>query len=54
MPHLSPMNWVLVPISMIFLLMLMMVIMWWQFLPHFPHASKTRVSQLNIKAWKWW
>nr|YP_009974956.1 ATP synthase F0 subunit 8 [Platynereis massiliensis]QNJ33930.1 ATP synthase F0 subunit 8 [Platynereis massiliensis] len=54
MPHLSPMNWILVPIFMFITLSLMMIIMWWQFLPQFP---KTQLPDLNMsmsKTWKWW
>nr|YP_009409388.1 ATP synthase F0 subunit 8 [Hediste diadroma]APU51327.1 ATP synthase F0 subunit 8 [Hediste diadroma] len=54
MPHLSPMNWIIVPLIMILTLIIMTVIMWWQFMPQFP-SMKSSNSHLSLKKqWSWW
>nr|NP_009241.1 ATP synthase F0 subunit 8 [Platynereis dumerilii]AAF02682.1 ATP synthase subunit 8 [Platynereis dumerilii] len=53
MPHLSPMNWIIVPIFMIITLLLMMIIMWWQFLPQFPKSQLSTLNASMTKPWKW-
>nr|ANP26486.1 ATP synthase subunit 8 [Laeonereis culveri] len=53
MPHLSPMNWIIVPLMMNFLLSSIIVIMWWQYIPKFPNMYKL-TSNMKKKNWKWW
>nr|YP_009992495.1 ATP synthase F0 subunit 8 [Platynereis cf. australis PA-2020]QNN93065.1 ATP synthase F0 subunit 8 [Platynereis cf. australis PA-2020]QNN93078.1 ATP synthase F0 subunit 8 [Platynereis cf. australis PA-2020]QNN93091.1 ATP synthase F0 subunit 8 [Platynereis cf. australis PA-2020] len=54
MPHLSPMNWIIVPLFMIVTLLLMMIILWWQFLPQFPQINRTAAGISMTKSWNWW
>nr|QNN93052.1 ATP synthase F0 subunit 8 [Platynereis sp. 2 PA-2020] len=54
MPHLSPMNWIIVPLFMFTTLLLMMVILWWQFLPQFPQIDSTKTGSCMTKTWAWW
>nr|WBQ42645.1 ATP synthase F0 subunit 8 [Nereis pelagica] len=52
MPHLSPMNWFMVPMLMVFTLLTLSVILWWQFIPSFP--SHYAHAHSSPKSWKWW
>nr|YP_009926547.1 ATP synthase F0 subunit 8 [Hediste japonica]QNH92138.1 ATP synthase F0 subunit 8 [Hediste japonica] len=54
MPHLSPMNWIIVPLIMILTLVIMVVIMWWQFMPQFPIIKSSNSSLSQKKQWSWW
>nr|YP_010010534.1 ATP synthase F0 subunit 8 [Nereis zonata]QOH99540.1 ATP synthase F0 subunit 8 [Nereis zonata] len=52
MPHLSPMNWITMPLIMIFVLLTLVTILWWQFIPSFPPCAAGGDSA--PKSWKWW
>nr|YP_010147006.1 ATP synthase F0 subunit 8 [Hediste diversicolor]QQP21528.1 ATP synthase F0 subunit 8 [Hediste diversicolor] len=54
MPHLSPMNWIIVPLIMVLTLIILTVIMWWQFMPKFPGIKSANSFLLLKKQWPWW
>nr|WBQ42658.1 ATP synthase F0 subunit 8 [Nectoneanthes oxypoda] len=54
MPHLSPMNWLIVPVLLMFTLTTLMIIMWWQISPQFPTITKSTHSYSMNKLWYWW
>nr|AXJ93403.1 ATP synthase F0 subunit 8 [Cheilonereis cyclurus] len=51
MPHLSPMNWLIVPAIMAFVLLALTSILWWQFIPCFPTRPVAPYSA--PKMWTW-
>nr|YP_009974917.1 ATP synthase F0 subunit 8 [Alitta succinea]QNJ33878.1 ATP synthase F0 subunit 8 [Alitta succinea] len=54
MPHLSPMNWLFVPVFLLTTLMILTVIMWWQTSSYFPSIPTSSSTSVMSKSWHWW
>nr|QZL13463.1 ATP synthase F0 subunit 8 [Pherusa bengalensis] len=52
MPHLSPMSWLLIPITMWVLLLLISSAMWWQQTPKLSPISPD-LSKSKPNNWTW-
>nr|AIL54890.1 ATP synthase F0 subunit 8 [Spirobrachia sp. YL-2014] len=51
MPHLAPLNWIMLSSLFLFTLFLISSIIWWYKLPSFPLMNF--LSSSKKKSWKW-
>nr|YP_010938163.1 ATP synthase F0 subunit 8 [Arcovestia ivanovi]WLD05672.1 ATP synthase F0 subunit 8 [Arcovestia ivanovi] len=51
MPHLAPLNWLLLPLFFFFTLLLLMSVNWWTQLTSVPQL-KTKQNH-SMSPWKW-
>nr|AVW86167.1 ATP synthase F0 subunit 8 [Laetmonice producta] len=52
MPHLSPLNWIITPITFWVLIMSFSSLMWWMQTPFIPNMFKDNTN-MKHNQWKW-
>nr|YP_009107123.2 ATP synthase F0 subunit 8 [Tylorrhynchus heterochaetus]AIT99402.2 ATP synthase F0 subunit 8 [Tylorrhynchus heterochaetus] len=53
MPHLAPLNWIMVPMLLIMTLLMISVILWWHTTPSFPSVTQSTSMNCSSPTWKW-